>query len=589
MSGSNWIKFNRGWWSPYLLCILTAASATPESPNLRRPDLTGTVRDEDGKPVAAASVFIYTAGPKEGVGILCPSCYADCRKRTRTDGDGHFKIESLDPALQFRLLVVARGHRPEFVGKVDPAKRPVEVTLAPGKTDVSPDLQVKGRVVDSERKPVSGAVISIREVKRGESTQYGGNEDIDRVAVSDDEGLFVVNGENRFDAVGVEIEARALAKGIFHELATGGKIHELQLTEGAAVHGRVIKNGKPLGGVEIGICGADRTAEEYVGDFSVGTDKEGRFSLGNLPPNRDYFVYAKMSSLAGKDSLPARRVKLKRDASSEDLGDLAVSPGFTLTGQIQLTDGNSVPPKTRLLLSRDEAWDSAQTEADERGRFTFRGVPPESFGLSARIKGYRLSARNRSLDTMNPFHLVGVIKADKTDLILEFEPEKNPSPRLGNYVEMRQEPLLGAELVKNRVGDIQVTGTVSDAESGKPIKRFTITEGRAGNFPQPTQWFPARQTEGANGKLDLFLNRHGSAPVILVEAEGYLPQASGAITGAETNLAFALKKGVGPSGVILKPNGEPAAGATVYLADMQNGVYVQDKSMKVQDHMYQGL
>jgi protocatechuate 3,4-dioxygenase beta subunit len=68
-----------------------------------RPDLTGVVKDEDGKGLGGATVFIYTAGPKEGAGILCPSCYADCRKRTTTDDAGHFKIESLDPSLLFRI------------------------------------------------------------------------------------------------------------------------------------------------------------------------------------------------------------------------------------------------------------------------------------------------------------------------------------------------------------------------------------------------------------------------------------------------------------------------------------------------------
>ena len=183
--------------------------------NSVRPDLTGVVKDGEGKPLQQASIFIYTAGPKEGAGILCPSCYADCRKRTTSDKEGHFKIESLDPTLLFRILVVAKGQQPEFVPKVDPAIKPIEVTLKPRKDGVRPDQQMKGRVVDSDRKPISGAVISIRGVKYGESTHYGGNEGIDQVAVSDDEGMFNINGQTNFDAVGVEVEARACAKGIF--------------------------------------------------------------------------------------------------------------------------------------------------------------------------------------------------------------------------------------------------------------------------------------------------------------------------------------------------------------------------------------
>src|SRR5690348_5167557 len=75
--------------------------------SVTKPDLTGVVKDSDGQPLPQASVFIYTAGPKIGTGILCPSCYADCRKRATTDAEGRFKIESLDPNLLFRILVVA--------------------------------------------------------------------------------------------------------------------------------------------------------------------------------------------------------------------------------------------------------------------------------------------------------------------------------------------------------------------------------------------------------------------------------------------------------------------------------------------------
>ena len=36
----------------------------------QKPDLTGTILTDPGKPLANATVFIYTAGPKVGVGTL---------------------------------------------------------------------------------------------------------------------------------------------------------------------------------------------------------------------------------------------------------------------------------------------------------------------------------------------------------------------------------------------------------------------------------------------------------------------------------------------------------------------------------------
>jgi peroxiredoxin len=83
--------------------------------------------------------------------------------------------------------------------------------------------------------------------------------------------------------------------------------------------------------------------------------------------------------------------------------------------------------------------------------------------------------------------------------------------------------------------------------------------------------------------LDVFLSKGQAQPAIMVEAEGYLPQSCGPIAGTETNIVFALKKGTATTGVVLKPDGTPVVGGVVYLADMQNGVYVQDNDMRV-DH-----
>src|SRR5690348_134830 len=161
------------------LAIVMGAQAAEDfkkvSATSRRPDLTGTIKDSEGKPLTHANVFIYTAGPKEGVGILCPSCYADCRKRTTTYSDGRFKIESLDSTLLFRILVVAKGKDPKFVPKVDPAVKPLEVALKPTKEGLKPEQQMKGRVIDPQGNPISGAVVNIRGVSRGESTRFGGN------------------------------------------------------------------------------------------------------------------------------------------------------------------------------------------------------------------------------------------------------------------------------------------------------------------------------------------------------------------------------------------------------------------------------
>jgi hypothetical protein len=49
-------------WLPILFVIATQPASTTT--------LTGTVRDDIGRPVAGANVFISTAAPRKGIGVL---------------------------------------------------------------------------------------------------------------------------------------------------------------------------------------------------------------------------------------------------------------------------------------------------------------------------------------------------------------------------------------------------------------------------------------------------------------------------------------------------------------------------------------
>lgn len=49
----------------YLLFAVAYLAAEPA-----KPTLTGVVRDDAGRPLARATVFIRTAGPRQGVGVL---------------------------------------------------------------------------------------------------------------------------------------------------------------------------------------------------------------------------------------------------------------------------------------------------------------------------------------------------------------------------------------------------------------------------------------------------------------------------------------------------------------------------------------
>ena len=76
-----------------------------------------------------------------------------------------------------------------------------------------------------------------------------------------------------------------------------------------------------------------------------------------------------------------------------------------------------------MMLGRQQAWDQLpNVDVSSDGRFVFDGVPKESVDVSPRLKGYRLSLRNPSLDWLNGFSLVGRVEGEINELLILLEP-----------------------------------------------------------------------------------------------------------------------------------------------------------------------
>ena len=532
-------------------------------------DLTGSLTLTNGQPVKA-TVFIWTAGPKVGTSPFCPGCYADCGKSAKTDAQGHFKIASLDPQLLFRILAVGEGIQPKFVENVDPAKGPLRVSLEPQNlAGVPPALTLRGRIVDAKGAPIQAAAIQPRGIRTPDGGErWGALRVVDALAVSDAQGRFVLTSREAFTSLGVWAEARGFAPKAFKKLDNDRQEHELVMTEGASLKGRVLYQGKPLPNVTVATFREDREVGDYPGRFEVGTDAQGRFLFVNLPPGVRYSVSGQMSTLQNYGSIPAATAEVGADGSTVDVGDLSVQPAFRISGRVVLSDGQPLPPLTRLVVGSGGAG-ALTIELDQDGHFSAGGIAPGTVSLGVQVPGYHWSLKNASLDQLNPGRLMGLVNHDITNLELLLD----KGPRLTSHFDSLADsgpqpefnPLKGVENGGAQLTQRQIAGRLTDAKTGEAIPRFRVTPGRWGNMMMDLDWNPNLAVEGSNGSYVIAMDSRAGAVELKFEAEGYLPAATPPLPSEKDHCDFSLTKGTGPAGTVLLPGGQPAAGVKVLL------------------------
>jgi hypothetical protein len=160
---------------------------------------------------------------------------------------------------------------------------------------------------------------------------------------------------------------------------------------------------------------------------------------------------------------------------------------------------------------------------DAEGRFTCDGVPSGGFGFYATKPGY------------------------------------------GSPTFQEIDPAAEGEIVVRLERSFQITGRVTDADTGQPLKQFKVIPGRTwgggdDDESNPVQWETYRQLEGVDGSYTMpFEDQGGGQYKLLVVAEGYLPAMTPLLSGrGQRTNDFALKRGKGPEGVVVDPPANPS-------------------------------
>lgn len=286
-------------------------------------DLSGVVTDAAGKPVAAAHVYVYTAHPKSGIGTVCPSCYRDCGKHVDVAADGSFNLKDLDTTLAFDVLAVADSYQSAFANRVDPGKG--RVTIALHKREAADAaLLIRGRVVDPDGKPVVGAIVQPNGYHIGNRTGYGNLPGIEKLSITNADGAFELKVKEAEAKLDVRVTARSLAPRIERALVPGDQARTIQLTEGATIVGHIVRDGQPVAGARVLVNQVDHASGNWLGQFEIGTNEQGAFTLPNLKANEAYEVGVAADEKM-KTGKPLATVRLDYEKSVVDAGTIKVA------------------------------------------------------------------------------------------------------------------------------------------------------------------------------------------------------------------------------------------------------------------------
>ena len=405
---------------PAVAFWFATAAIAPGSPRLT---LTGKVLDSLGQPLSNATVMVYHAGVKTGYSTLCPSCYADCGKRSRTDAAGSYTFTKLNSDLWFELLVVRDGYSPASIKANDSSYGMAPTAILHLRTPASdPTRVVKGRVIDGAGNAVPDAVVNSVGVENNKLSMIGIIEGLDPLAVTNDNGEFEIVYAKPAKRMLLSVEARTLAPK-FAVLATGPDRQTIQLARGATIRGRLMQSGKPVGNAEIGLISQARGGFgphlTIVGtpysELRVGTQEDGSFTLSNVPARTNWYVYAKMESVASRGATEPKVCATTRPDEIVNVGDIQLRPGYRLEGKVLLSDAKSVPEGMRVIISSQQALDRQTAILDKGGHFTFFGLPEGKYSILPAVRGYGLPDGHDEVES--------TVERNVNDFVITLEPK----------------------------------------------------------------------------------------------------------------------------------------------------------------------
>lgn len=325
----------------------------------------------------------------------------DCSKSARTDDAGQFEIQDLDESLRFNVLIAKEKYRATLV-RVDPVVDKADVTLKRFEHDVADNQKMLGKVLDAAGKPIAGAIVWITGAQQGERKWWGQVKQVERVSITGEDGKFLLTSEVPFDQWQLTVRATGFCQHKTKHQPTGSNPYEIRLKEGVLLTGKVTTSvGEPAANHIVGILQRNCIdIHRWVGEQTIATDQNGRFSFTAVPPNDEWVIYSAIEGRSGVEFFQSEFFDSDQNGRTQDLGEFVIQGHGKLQGRLQLPPNESLPDELRVTVSRKYAWKSQTATVNAEGMFEFPNLPlNEPLVVQITAKGFKLDESKQTLQS----------------------------------------------------------------------------------------------------------------------------------------------------------------------------------------------
>src|SRR5262249_55577218 len=117
-----------------------------------------------------------------------------------------------------------------------------------------------------------------------------------------------------------------------------------------------------------------------------------------------------------------------------------------------------------------------------------------------------------------------------------------------------------------------------DADTKQPVDGFRIVYGIRWPGQEDVTWQTAMRGKIESGSYEVTSGDFSNGGKLRIEADGYVPNSSRLIMASDgaIKVDFELKKGSGPSGIVLDDKDQPVAGVNVYFIGSEGYFYINE-------------